>query len=238
MEPQLSLSASAADVVTYEVSESVATITFNRPDRLNAWTPAMSEQYGALLSDAAADPNVRAIVVTGAGRAFSAGAEMEILTVEGGGSAIVGSDPRNFATRALQIPKPVIAAINGPCAGYGVVVALACDVRFIADDAKVTTAFSRRGLIAEYGSSWLLGRLVGPGRALDLMLSARVVLGTEAGKIGFAEYVSDGGRCLAMALEYAESRGQLLAGVACSDQAADIRRLRTHAGRRARGFGP
>ena len=199
LEPELT----ASDVVVYEVSEFVATITFNRPDRLNAWTPTMSERYGALLADAAADPNVRAIVVTGAGRAFCAGADMDILTTEGGGPAVVGSDPKNFATRALQVPKPVIAAINGPCAGYGVVLALACDVRFIADDAKLTSAFARRGLIAEYGSAWLLGRIVGPGRALDLLLSARVISGAEAERIGLAEFVCEDGRCLELARDYA-----------------------------------
>lgn len=203
MSPELELNRGLAHVVVYEVSESVATITFNRPDRLNAWTPTMSERYGALLADAAADPSVRAIVVTGAGRAFCAGADMDILRGQGGGSAVVGSDPHNFATQALQVPKPVIAAINGPCAGYGLVLALACDLRFISEDAKVTTAFARRGLIAEYGSAWLLGRILGPGRALDLLLSARVLSGTEAGEIGLAERVCEVGRCLEFALEYA-----------------------------------
>lgn len=170
------------EVVLYEVDEGIATITFNRPDRLNAWTPDLGKAYHDALERAAADPEVRAIVVTGAGRGFCAGADMEVLS---GDVSSAEADPRPH-TYPLTIPKPIIAAINGPVAGLGLVLALMCDLRFAADDAKFTTAFSKRGLIAEHGISWMLPRLVGPSVALDLLFSARVVLGADAARIGLA----------------------------------------------------
>jgi enoyl-CoA hydratase/carnithine racemase len=175
-----------AEVVQRSVEEGVALLTLNRPDRLNAWTAEMQRVYFDLLEEAAADDDVRVIVVTGAGRGFCAGADMDALQDIGAGnleSAASTQDPRPQAF-PLGIPKPVIAAINGPCAGIGLVQALMCDIRFAAADAKITTAFARRGLVAEHGISWMLPRLVGPARALDLLLSARVVLGEEAERLG------------------------------------------------------
>ena len=128
----------------------------------------------------------RVIVVTGAGRGFCAGADMQDLQTLGDGhvqSTASARDPRP-QTFPRSIPKPILAAINGPCAGIGLVQALMCDVRFAAEGAKLTTAFSRRGLVAEHGISWILPRLVGPARALDLLLSGRVVLGGEAAELG------------------------------------------------------
>jgi enoyl-CoA hydratase/carnithine racemase len=167
-------------VVLYEIGDGVATVTLNRPDRLNAWTPEMGALYFDLLEEAAADPEVRAIIVTGAGKGFCAGADMGLLQSIGGGAAVVGEQRRTFPTQTIEIPKPVIAAINGACAGVGLVLAAMCDLRFAAAGAKFTSAFSRRGLIAEYGSSWLLPRLMGIANALDVMLSARVFLADEA----------------------------------------------------------
>jgi enoyl-CoA hydratase/carnithine racemase len=106
-------------------------------------------------------------------------------------------------THALTIPKPIIAAINGPCAGLGLVHALMCDLRFVAADAKLTTAFAKRGLVAEHGLSWILPRLVGPARALDILLSARIVLGKEAAEMGLANWAVEDGRVLEEALTYA-----------------------------------
>jgi enoyl-CoA hydratase/carnithine racemase len=193
------------DVVLFEVEDGVALLTLNRPDRLNAWTPELQVRYFDLLEESAARQDVRAIVVTGAGRGFCAGADMQNLEQIAGGDgerATAVHDPRPV-TFALGIPKPVIAAINGACAGLGLVHAVMCDVRFAAKSAKLTTAFSRRGLIAEHGLSWMLPRLVGPARALDLLLSGRVVLGEEAADLGLVNRAVDDDRLLDEALGYA-----------------------------------
>jgi enoyl-CoA hydratase/carnithine racemase len=191
----------ATDVVTYDVSDGVAVITLNRPDRLNAWIPAMQVRYFDLLEEAGADPDVRAIVVTGAGRGFCAGADMEVLQGTGAADDARGDDrPQTFP---LTIPKPVIAAINGPAAGLGLVMALMCDIRFAANGAKLTTAFARRGLIAEHGISWVLPRLVGSANALDLLFSGRVVLAEDAVGMGLVNAVHPGAELLDRTLEYA-----------------------------------
>jgi enoyl-CoA hydratase/carnithine racemase len=179
----------STETVLYEVAEGVATITLNRPDRLNAWNREMGEGWSSALQRAAADPEVRAVVVTGAGRGFCAGADMSLLESIGGGAAVVGEERRVLPTQAIEVPKPVIAAVNGACAGLGLVIALCCDLRFAAAGAKFTSAFARRGLIAEYGSSWLLPRLVGMARALDILLSARVFLAEEALALGLVNQV-------------------------------------------------
>jgi enoyl-CoA hydratase/carnithine racemase len=169
-------------VVERSVGDGVAVLTLNRPDRLNAWTEEMETLYFDLLEECARDPEVRVVVVTGAGRGFCAGADMEALA--GIGSSGVRSaqlfEGRRPQRLPLSVPKPVIAAINGACAGIGLVQALMCDIRFAAAGAKFTTAFARRGLVAEHGMSWMLPRLVGPAVALDLLFSARVVLAEEA----------------------------------------------------------
>jgi enoyl-CoA hydratase/carnithine racemase len=197
------------EVVTRTTEDGVAVLTLNRPERLNAWTHEMKRVYFDLLEDCSADPDVRVIVLTGAGRGFCAGADMDQLSSvaagEGGleaSAAEAAQDPRPQTT-PLTIPKPIIAAINGPCAGLGLVHALMCDLRFAAAGAKLTTAFSRRGLVAEHGISWLLPRLVGPSRALDLLLSGRVVLAEEAKEMGLVDRVSEPDRLLDETLSYA-----------------------------------
>jgi len=178
---------SRSEVVLHEIQDGVAKLTLNRPDRLNAWTPEMEARYFGLLESAAADPAVRVIVVTGAGKGFCAGVDLEALQdIGGGGSFAHSGKPQTFP---LTIPKPILAAINGACAGLGLVQALMCDLRFAAAGAKLTTAFVRRGLVAEHGSSWVLPRLVGPARALDLLLSGRVVLAEEAHSMGLVNQV-------------------------------------------------
>ena len=197
--------------VLYDVSERIATLTLNRPDRLNAYTGRMSEQLKAAMARAASDANVRVIVLTGAGRGFCAGADMEVLQgVTTGGNATSGEpvanldrkfesklgpdlsphfrDSQRFAYFA-RTKKPIIAAINGPIAGIGLVMALYADIRFAADKAVFTTAFAQRGLIAEHGISWLLPRLVGQANALDLLMSARRVSAQEAERIGLVNRV-------------------------------------------------
>lgn len=171
----------------YEVTNSVAWIRLNRPERLNAWTRVLEEEFHAACQAAGADEGVRAIAVTGEGRGFCAGADMSLLSgaAESGGSTVLHRD-YSWLTR---LGKPVIAAVNGHCVGLGFVIALYCDVRLAADTAKFSTIFAKRGLIAEYGLAWTLPRLVGAGRALDLLLSARLFDGSEAARIGLVEHV-------------------------------------------------
>jgi enoyl-CoA hydratase/carnithine racemase len=175
-----------SEVVQMSVEDGVALLTLNRPERLNAWTDEMEHAYFGLLDDCAASEDVRVIVVTGAGRGFCAGADMQQLQDISGGN--VDQERRTAERRPqtfpLTVPKPIVAAINGPCAGIGLVQALMCDIRFAAEGAKLTTAFARRGLVAEHGISWILPRLIGPARALDLLLSGRVLLADEAAFLG------------------------------------------------------
>jgi enoyl-CoA hydratase/carnithine racemase len=191
----------ASDVVLYEMRGGVALLTLNRPERLNAWTPAMEARYFGLLESCDRDPEVRVIVVTGAGKGFCAGADMDALRDVGAGGTFEHSGkPQTFP---LTVRKPIIAAINGACAGLGLVQAVMCDLRFAAAGAKFTTAFVRRGLVAEHGSSWILPRLVGPARALDLLLSGRIVLAEEALSLGLVNRVVDGEPLLATVIDYA-----------------------------------
>jgi len=194
-----------SEVVLRKIEDDVALLTLNRPDRLNAWTPELQTLYFDLLEDCAAREDVRAIVVTGAGRGFCAGADMQHLqavssgeidrSAEAAGAATNGDAPDTRPVAfPLSIPKPVIAAINGPCAGIGLVLAVMCDLRFAAADAKITT---------EHGISWMLPRLIGPARALDLLLSSRIVLGAEAAELGLVNRAFDDGRVVEHTLEYA-----------------------------------
>lgn len=194
--------------ILYEIRGRVATITLNRPDKLNAWTRTMDAEVRAGVQVAADDPDVRAIVVTGAGRGFCAGADMSLLSGVATGRAVAGrarqdaSVPPGDGLAAnylaafgylLRVGKPVIAAINGPVAGIGLCFTLYCDIRLMADGAKLTTAFARRGLIAEHGISWMLPRLIGPMRALDLLLSARTVPAVEVAQMGLVKLLPQEG---------------------------------------------
>jgi enoyl-CoA hydratase/carnithine racemase len=217
-----------SEVVQMQIEDGVALLTLNRPERLNAWTQEMEHVYFGLLGRCAEDERVRAIVVTGAGRGFCAGADMQQLQALGqatqpaaGATAGDGRQPAAAGTQGngsqaavearerlpqsfpLSIPKPIVAAINGACAGIGLVQALMCDLRFAAAGAKLTTAFARRGLVAEHGISWMLPRLVGPARALDLLLSGRVVLAEEAHELGLVNRVESPERLLETTLAYA-----------------------------------
>jgi enoyl-CoA hydratase/carnithine racemase len=194
-----------SEVVQRSIDDGVALLTLNRPERLNAWTLEMERSYFELLEECAASDEVRVIVLTGAGRGFCAGADMQELQELSNGvvSEERAGSERRPQTFPLSIPKPIIAAINGPCAGIGLVQALMCDLRFAAEDAKLTTAFARRGLVAEHGISWILPRLLGPARALDLLLSARVVLGAEAAQLGLVNRALSSAQLLEAALAYA-----------------------------------
>lgn len=191
--------------ILYTVSGHVATITLNRPDKLNAWTRTMEAEVRQAIEEAAGDDHVRAIVLTGAGRGFCAGADMSLLqgVAERGlqplpDSATNDSNAGSHGARAdferqysyfPAIPKPIIAAINGPAVGLGLVIAMYCDLRFASEEAKFGTAFARRGLIAEYGLAWLLPKVIGHANALDLLLSARIVGAGEALRIGLVSQV-------------------------------------------------
>ncbi|RRR47471.1 enoyl-CoA hydratase [Mycolicibacter terrae] len=196
--------------VLSEVRGGVAVITFNRPQRLNSWGPDIAAGFYAAIDRAEADPAVRAIVVTGSGRGFCAGANLGPVPNSGetGPDAaktdvaqVVGERHPHFLT---ELRKPVIAAINGACVGIGLTHALMCDIRFAAAGAKFATAFTRRGLIAEYGITWILPRLAGWGAAMDLLLSGRTFLAEEARELGLVNHVTPPDTVLERALEYAD----------------------------------
>ncbi len=188
---------------TYAVENRVATITLNRPHRLNAWTGRMHTEYRWCIDRAERDGDVRVIVVTGAGRGFCAGADSQALEghIEKGGYDAGIREPlanpgygvrpefdTNFAFH-FGLTKPVIAAINGPAAGVGIVLACFADIRFAASGAKLTTAHGRLGLPAEFGLSWLLPRLIGLSRAQEILVSSRVFFSEEAAELGLVHKV-------------------------------------------------
>jgi enoyl-CoA hydratase/carnithine racemase len=191
----------------YNVADRVATITLNRPDKLNAWTGTMEQEVRAAMHEAESDANVRVIILTGSGRGFCAGADMSLLDSiaqqglgERGGEHVLrnsGNGGRAGARPDFQkkysyfpsIQKPVIAAVNGPAVGLGFIITLYCDLRFAADTARFGTAFAKRGLIAEYGIAWMLPRLIGPANAMDMLFSARLVDAGEALRMGLVNQV-------------------------------------------------
>jgi enoyl-CoA hydratase/carnithine racemase len=200
--------------ILYEVNDPVATITLNRPASLNAWTSRMDAEVRDAVIRAADDPNVVGIIITGAGRGFSAGADMKLLgDVAATGSAGASTDPwldpegdfDGRFTYLLAIDKPIIAAVNGVVAGMSLSLTLCCDLRISTPDAEFYTAFAQRGLIAEWGVSWLLPRLVGPAVALDLLFSARKVAGDEALRLGLVNYVVASDELLTAARSYIEN---------------------------------
>jgi enoyl-CoA hydratase/carnithine racemase len=180
--------------------DGVLTLTFNRPERRNGWAEDLQQGYYARLGEAATDERVRAVVVTGAGSTFCPGADISRLGNLGAEGARLPHRPVDVARR---FPKPLIAAINGACAGVGLVQALFCHVRFAADTARFSTAFARRGLVAEYGIAWTLTRLVGQERALDLLLSARTFDAAEARELGLVSRVVPRDEVLGAAQAYA-----------------------------------
>lgn len=179
----------------------VLVLTLNRPEALNAWTDEMERLYFAHLRAAARDPAVGAIVVTGAGRGFCAGADIQDLADAAVGVPEQRDPPRSFP---LTVPKPLIAAINGPAVGFGLTAALYCDVRFCVPGAKLGTLYAQRGIIAEHGIAWILPRVVGLGRAMDLLLSGRIVDGEEAYRLGLVDQLHPPDEVVAAAIDYAQ----------------------------------
>lgn len=200
--------------ILYGVADRVATVTLNRPDKLNAWTQVMAGELREAFAAADADEGVRAIVLTGAGRGFCAGADMSRLAAAAAGKSTLGAPlaptegiEANFAQRLsyiLAVRKPVIAGINGPVAGIGFVLSLYCDIRYMAAGAKLTTSFARRGLIAEHGAAWMLPRLIGPMNALDLLCSARTVTAEEGAAMGLVRVLPAEGFAAAVQEKAAE----------------------------------
>ena len=186
------MNAEASDI-EYELDDSIAIVRLNRPEKLNAFTFAMIERIRDAVERASADERVVAIIVTGTGRAFSAGldaADLARSTKGGTPSSARDAAPDELPalfSYLLRVPKPIIAAVNGVAAGGGFVLAMMCDLRFAESDASFTTVFSKRGLIAEHGTAWLLPRIVGTGRALDLLWSSRRFDAAEAYRIGFVD---------------------------------------------------
>ncbi len=183
---QTTVTAIEDDPVLVETSDGIALITLNRPDRKNAWTVGMQAAYYAALETATSDPAVRAIVVTGASGAFCPGADMSALTTyteTGTTNPLVAEIPQPEWFPSL-VPKPMVAAIDGPCAGIGLVQALMCDIRVAAPTARLSTAFARRGLPAMHGGEWLLERIAGAATAHELLLTGRTFGGAEAERLG------------------------------------------------------
>jgi len=192
--------------ILYDVSDQIATITLNRPDKLNAWTMRMSAEVRHAAFQADQDGAVRVIIVTGAGKGYCAGADMNMLQgLQEGGDAsglAVGDDDLRVAddpsvpaafkgdySYPLGLHKPIIAAVNGVAAGLGLSYTLYYDMRIASDRARFGTVFSRRGLIAEHGSAWLLPRLIGMAKACDLLFSGRLVSAAEALQMGLINRV-------------------------------------------------
>lgn len=220
--PQLpeSFEGRSMEHVKYEVDEPTATITLNRPETLNAWTETMGREVKQCLVQAEDDARVVVIILTGQGRGFCSGADLGALSAlsQGGtfgtgagtgdgrepGDADMGPDFRGPYTYLMSVRKPIIAAINGPCAGMALPIALGCDIRFAADTAVFTSAFARRGLIAEWGISWMLPRLVGTAHAMDILLSARKVPAAEAERMGLVNKVLPQDQLMPFTYEYAQ----------------------------------
>jgi len=203
------------EAVQAEFTDRVAVITLNRPEALNAWNGQLNRDLHAALEWAQADDAVGAIVVTGAGRAFCAGADLA-----GGGETFTnnedrGSDDDSQArTPTLlpwHIPKPVIAAINGHAVGVGATYALTCDIRFMATDAKIGFVFSRRGMLSELGSHAILPRVVGLSNASDLLLGGQAITGVEAASIGLVSSAVERTDVLDVAIERAREMATMSA---------------------------
>ncbi len=224
------------EVTRYDVEGRVATITLHRPERLNAWTAQMNAEYRSCLQAAADDPGVRVIVVTGSGRGFCAGAESEDLAghVERGAYRSWDGDhldrpgygvrPEFDAELAYHfgVEKPIIAAVNGPAAGIGFALACYCDLRFAAAGAKLTTAHGRLGLPCAFGLAWLLPKLIGLPRALDLVLSSRTFTAEEALDLGLVTAVVPGDQLGQTVSEYART---LATAVSPASMAASKRQV-------------
>jgi 2-(1,2-epoxy-1,2-dihydrophenyl)acetyl-CoA isomerase len=198
------------ETILYGVDDRVATITLNRPEKRNAYVPQMGEDVVAAFRAAREDESVRAVILTGAGQGFCAGVDLDALKAMQAGAA-AGKGPklgeeefvRSFPLELLSYPKPVIAAINGAAIGVGVTMILPCDIRIAAERAKLGVPFTKLGILPGLGSTHLLPRIVGLGRAQELVLTSRVIEAPEALAIGLVTRVVPGEGLLAAARETA-----------------------------------
>jgi len=224
------------EAILYAVLDGIATVTLNRPEKLNAYTSEMGEELCAAFDRAREDAAVRAVILTGAGRGFCAGVDLEHLRAhhEGRSQAREGA-PRlgeerflkTFPQELLEYPKPVIAAVNGPAIGVGITMILPCDVRLAADTAKLGLTFAKLGILPGLGSTHLLPRLVGMGRAQELVLSARVILGPEAAQMGLVNRAVPADSLLA------EARAMAFAMAECPPAALTAAKRALHFGANA-----
>lgn len=209
------------ELVLTDFEDGVLLLTLNRPGRNNSLSPELEKRLHALLDEAEDDPAVKVIVLTGGGKHFCPGVDMQRLDSIAG-KPLDLSDRRPFH-RPYDVAKPLIAAINGACAGVGIILALMCDVRFASTTAKFATSFAKRGLPAERGASWLLTRLVGPGHAADLLLSGRSFDATEAHSLGLVNRLTEPENVVTAARQYALDMAS-----ACSPQAMAVIKRQLH----------
>ncbi len=200
----------AFEQIHTELAEGVLQITLNRPERLNAWTPTMARELHEAFDQADADDEVRAVIVTGAGRGFCAGADLGAggetfdYRARGAGDAtVVRDNGGEFTLRVFDSKKPVIAAINGPAVGVGATMTLPMDVRLAAEDAKIGFVFARRGIVPEACSSWFLPRVVGISRAMEWVATGRVFSAREALEAGLVRSLHPKDELLGAARELA-----------------------------------
>ncbi len=192
--------------ITYELNDSTALVTLNRPEKMNAWNAAMAADLSLALQEANQDDRVRAIVITGAGRAFCAGADLA-----GGGETFAGrgdgddsEEGRNIRNmHPYEVDKPVIAAINGAAVGVGMTYPMLCDIRIVAEDAKLGFVFTRRGMMPELAAHLLVQRVAGLSNATDVLMSGRIFLGKEAVALGIASVAVAKDKVLEVAMEKA-----------------------------------
>jgi enoyl-CoA hydratase/carnithine racemase len=205
--------------VSYDVADAVATVVLNRPERRNAWNGRMAAEYRWALHHAHTDPDVRVVVLTGAGGDFCAGADTRALSgmnADGGRyrKEKVALPPYPDGTAhgmrhnhlvPLLVSTPIVAALSGACAGAGFVLATYADLRFAADDARITTSFAKLGLPAEYGINWMLPRQVGVPNALEMLYTAQVYNGEQARALGWVQRVHPAAELLERTLSFARS---------------------------------
>ena len=219
----------AYEFIEVSVEDPVCVIRLNRPEKLNALTYRMLGEIRSAVDSAAADPAVVGIVVTGNGRGFCSGLDAEVLkaTTAAGSTNRAAPDPDELPgmfSYLLRVPKPVVAAVNGVAAGGGLVLALMADVRFAGPGAAFTTIFSKRGLTAEHGLSWIMPRMMGPGRALDLLWTSRKIDAAEAHRVGMVEYLSGGSDPVEQAVAYIRELADTVSPASIADAKAMVYR--------------
>jgi enoyl-CoA hydratase/carnithine racemase len=223
--------ANAYETIEYAVADQIATVTLNRPEKRNAYTPQMGEEVVAAFRAAREDAAVRAVILTGAGQGFCAGVDLDALKASQAGQG-TGKGPRlgeeafvrSFPHELLGYPKPVIAAINGAAIGVGVTMVLPCDIRIASERAKLGLTFTKLGILPGLGSTHLLPRIVGLGRAQELVLTARIIEAPEALAVGLVSRVVPGEQLLATAREIAALT------IACDPDALAVAKSALHAG--------